>query len=618
MKLRIGTKILLGNLVTVLLMVVMAVISINSLSEVEHYYKQITTDRIPEMDQMSELKYFILRESYYVRGYMLTGKESYINDFENARQKANETSEEIKKHLSSEQAKINLQKIDSLNAKYYNIAAEALRLTKAGKRDEAAIWVNRASATMAEIEQITSQWDEIIHKNITADIEHAIKTGENANKTFYTVTVTAVLLGILASWIFGKLISGSIQKITLVAAKLAANDLTVNVPDVKTRDEVEILANSMSEMVVNLRTIIGSIGDSASQVASSSQQIANQAEHASEATQQVAKAIQEVAKGTSHQTENVVGTVAAMDQVAEALEQIAAGAHDQNKNVLAAIELVDNMTGGIDQTAATMDEIREASRQSGVVAKEGGQAVEQTVVGMERVKNAVFETAERIKVLGEQSKQIGEIIQVIDDIAAQTNLLALNAAIEAARAGEHGKGFAVVADEVRKLAERSGKATKEIEELITNIQRGTDTAVRSMEIGTREVEEGVEIARVAGNSLKEIVSVVDSTGESIGGVMELINNILEGSRKVAEAMDNIASITEQNTASTQQMSAAAKQVNVAMHAMSAVTKENAASAEEVSVSTEEMTASNEEIASSVEELSEMAGQLRNMVVKFKV
>lgn len=618
MKLKISTKILSGNLVIVVLLVVLAFVSINSLNQVDKDYRHIVDNNIPVETKMADLQYYILRESYYVRGYMLTGNERYISDFEKARQNAIKTIDELKPYLNTDEEKNYLKQIESLNDKYYEIAGNALSLTKAGKRDEAATYVNQASVTMAEIEQASAEWDKQINEDIDASVEHARKTGDSAKKLSYTVTGIAILLGISAGVLFGKLIARPIQRITSVAETLAENDLTVNVPEVKSGDEVEVLAKAMSNMVSNLRSLIASIGASSEQVAVTSEQLSANAGQASEATQQVARAIQEVARGTSEQTNSVAGTVSAMDQVTQALEQIAAGAQEQNQNVFTTITLVGNMAEAIDKMAVTMEKIQDASRQSGVVAKEGGQAVEQTVVGMERVKNAVFETAERIKLLGEQSQQIGEIIQVIDDIAEQTNLLALNAAIEAARAGEHGKGFAVVADEVRKLAERSGKATKQIEELITNIQRGTDTAVQSMEIGTREVEEGVTIAQVAGNSLKQIVSVVDSTGESIGGVMDLINHILEGSRKVAAAMDNIAAITEQNSASTQQMSAAAKQVNTAMHDMSAVTQENAASAEEVSASTEEMTASNEEIASSVEELSEMARRLQAMVVKFKV
>lgn len=169
---------------------------------------------------------------------------------------------------------------------------------------------------------------------------------------------------------------------------------------------------------------------------------------------------------------------------------------------------------------------------------------------------SIKESAKKITELGKQSQQIGEIIQVIDDIAEQTNLLALNAAIEAARAGEHGKGFAVVADEVRKLAERSGKATKEIATLITSIQKGTEVAVKSMD------------------GLKRLMM--------------------------------------------EEMAAGSGLVNSSIVSIAAIAEESAAAAEEVSASTEEMNATTEEIAASARHMSDLARELHKLVAKFKV
>ncbi len=197
---------------------------------------------------------------------------------------------------------------------------------------------------------------------------------------------------------------------------------------------------------------------------------------------------------------------------------------------------IGQMASAIQDVATGAESVLEASVEASNVACKGEEAVESTISGMERIKKTVYESAVKIKDLGEHSQKIGEIIQVIDEIAEQTNLLALNAAIEAARAGDHGKGFAVVADEVRKLAERSGKATKEIAELISNIQKGTEKAVEAMEQGTQEVEEGVQLAHDAGTALEEIMKTVEQTHSQI----KLISSSTED---IAQAAENLSMMT---------------------------------------------------------------------------
>jgi methyl-accepting chemotaxis protein len=237
---------------------------------------------------------------------------------------------------------------------------------------------------------------------------------------------------------------------------------------------------------------------------------------------------------------------------------------------------VEQMSATVMEVAKNSSQAAESTKKASETAVKGGEIVNLAIDGMNRIAEAVRESSSTIQTLGANSNQIGEIIAVIDDIADQTNLLALNAAIEAARAGEQGRGFAVVADEVRKLAERTTKATKEIATMIKSIQSDTNGAVSSMESGTKEVEEGVEITLKAGEALNEIV-----------------NNV----QHVSDMISQIATASEEQ-------SAAADQISTSIESIASVTKESATGAQQSS--------------SACQELSRLALELREMVGQFKL
>lgn len=452
----------------------------------------------------------------------------------------------------------------------------------------------------------------------TSETSSGFNLTEVTVKNMIMFIVAMVVVAILLSLLINRKIVRPLGLIMKETERIAAGDLKVSLDNFKTKDEIGAMAKAVNNMVDNLRQMINQINSTSQSVAMASDQLSSNSEEAARATMHVTEAIQQVAKGSTEQAGEVTDAVQIVNQVAQAIEQIAAGAQDQNRNVVETTNMVNDMVTKIDAMVEGMDTVRKISEQNGNVAVDGGSAVTRTINGMLQVKDAVFETSQKINELGEQSQKIGEIIQVIDDIAEQTNLLALNAAIEAARAGEHGKGFAVVADEVRKLAERSGKATKEIAQLITDIQKGTELAVESMEVGTKEVEEGVTIAQGAGESLNEIVNGVKIAEENVNKIMNLINEVLSSSRQAATAVNSVAAITEENTAATEQMSASTEQVTGSMQNIAAVSEENASSAEEVSASTEELTASIQEMSNSSGQLAKMAEQLQNLVAQFKV
>ena len=441
---------------------------------------------------------------------------------------------------------------------------------------------------------------------------------KNSTMTLFIVlSVVSILLSAGIGIVFARRISKPIVELTGLSEKIADGDLTVDKVNVKTKDEIGRLGNAFNKMLDNMRQLIDQALTSARKVAATSQQLSASVEEAAASNQQVSGVVEELARGNVQQNESVNETVNIVGQLANSIEQIANGAREQAANVEQTTEMVNQMIKGIEEVTLNAQQISEAARQTSEAANKGGEAVEKTVAGMQTIKQTVFDSANKIKELGEQSKQIGEIIEVIDDIAEQTNLLALNAAIEAARAGEHGKGFAVVADEVRKLAERSGKATKEIASLIESIQKGTNNAVEAMEVGTREVEQGSVLADGAGAALKEIVTTIRAANEQTASITAATEQILASSNEVAKAIDNVAAVTEENTAATEEMAAGSSRVKTSVDSIAAVARESAKSAKEVSAATENMNASTEEIAASAQALANMAQELQTVISKFR-
>ncbi len=275
-------------------------------------------------------------------------------------------------------------------------------------------------------------------------------------------------------------------------------------------------------------------------------------------------------------TEVIDRTANSANLISSSTEEMATGARELSMQITDVASAIEEMTTTILESSKNATTASAYSKEAGNIAKEGGSVVAETVIGMNRITDASDKTAKTVQELGNSSTQIGEIVQVINDIADQTNLLALNAAIEAARAGEQGRGFAVVADEVRKLAERTSKATNEIADKIKGIQNETTLAVSSMQEGHTEITKGKELAAKAGHSLNEII---------------------EAAQKVGDVINQLAT-------SSEEQSTTAEMISKNIESISTVTHQSASGIEHV--------------AKTTEELRNLTMNLRDMISKFKV
>jgi methyl-accepting chemotaxis protein len=389
---------------------------------------------------------------------------------------------------------------------------------------DANIEISKYKESTYQAETINAELTKMFDKQIEDITAEAIAGGMKVKLVVGATAIGAILVALVIAAFLSRSITGPLQRLVTVANTIAEGDLTAQVV-VTSNDETGQLMTAMKTMTENLRSIIGQVANTSSQVATASNQLQSTAE-----------------------------------RIATGAEEVAA----QSSNVATAGEEMSATSGDIAQNCQLAAEGAERASKS---AHNGSAVVEGTIAVMNQIAEKVHESAKTVESLGTRSDQIGAIIGTIEDIADQTNLLALNAAIEAARAGEQGRGFAVVADEVRALAERTTRATREISEMIKAIQTETRGAVTSMEQGVSQVVSGTaEAAR---------------SGEALQDILQQIND-------VAMQVHQIATAAEEQTATTGEISNNMMQITEVVQVTAQGAHESATAAAQLSSNAEEL------------------------------
>ncbi|MEK4081273.1 methyl-accepting chemotaxis protein [Solibacillus sp. FSL W7-1472] len=376
------------------------------------------------------------------------------------------------------------------------------------------------------------------------------------------VSGISIILGVIIIWFSANLITKPIIKVTEQMAYLANGDLTKELLLIKSKDEISRLADAMNLLHNNLRNSMKKVSETSETLTSHSEELSQSADEVKMGSEQVASTVQELAAGSETQANNASDLASVMNTFVETVQE----ANESGLRIEGNSKAVLSMTN------------------------DGAELMKQSIQQMEKIHSIVNESVEKVAGLDKQSQEISNLVTVIKDVADQTNLLALNAAIEAARAGEHGKGFAVVADEVRKLAEQVSNSVTDITGIVDNIQKETFIVSDSLKVGYKEVELGK--------------TQIESTGETFEGISVAVTEMVNSITTIGKNLSEIS-------ASTQEMNSSVVEI-------ASVSEESAAGIEQTSASVQQTSSIMEEVAGSSKHLANLAEELNTLVREFKL